>query len=50
VAHHRGLVGDRVTVTVPGGDLVVDLGATVRLGGPVRHVFAVTLDRNRWEA
>jgi diaminopimelate epimerase len=49
VAHHRGLVGDRVTVTVPGGDLVVDLGATVRLGGPVQHVFDVTLDRGRWE-
>ena len=28
VAHRRGLVGDRVAVHVPGGDLVVELGAT----------------------
>ena len=27
VAHHRGLVGERVTVHVPGGDLTVELGA-----------------------
>jgi diaminopimelate epimerase len=43
VAHHRGLVGDRVTVHVPGGDLVVELAVpgrdTIRLGGPVVHVF-----------
>ncbi len=44
VAHRRGLVGDRVTVTVPGGDLDVELGATVRLGGPVVHVFDVDVD------
>ncbi len=44
VAHHRGLVGDRVVVHVPGGDLTVDLGATVRLGGPVRRVFDVAVD------
>jgi diaminopimelate epimerase len=41
VAHHRGLVGERVTVHVPGGDLSVELGDTVRLGGPVVHVFDV---------
>jgi diaminopimelate epimerase len=45
VVHRRGLVGDRVTVHVPGGDLMVELGAevggTVRLGGPVVHVFDV---------
>ena len=35
VAHRRGLVGTRVTVHVPGGDLTVDLGPTVRLTGPV---------------
>lgn len=35
VAHRRGLVGSRVTVHVPGGDLTVDLGSTVRLTGPV---------------
>jgi diaminopimelate epimerase len=44
VAHHRGLVGDRAVVHVPGGDLTVDLGATVRLGGPVRHVVDLSLD------
>jgi diaminopimelate epimerase len=44
VAHRRGLVGDRVTVHVPGGDLVVDIGDTIRLGGPVVHVFDVEVD------
>jgi len=41
VAHRRGLVGEQVTVCVPGGELVVEIGATLRLGGPVRHVFDV---------
>ena len=44
VLHRRGLVGDRVTVSVPGGDLAIELGATVRLGGPVVHVFDVDVD------
>jgi diaminopimelate epimerase len=44
VMHRRGLVGDRVGVTVPGGDLDVELGGTVRLGGPVAHVFDVEVD------
>jgi diaminopimelate epimerase len=44
VAHRRGLVGDQVTVTVPGGDLDVSLGETVRLGGAVQHVFDVEVD------
>jgi diaminopimelate epimerase len=44
VAHRRGLVGERATVHVPGGDLVVELGDTIRLGGPVVHVFDVELD------
>jgi diaminopimelate epimerase len=47
VAHHRGLVGEHVTVHVPGGDLRVELGATVRLGGPVVHVFDVELELGR---
>jgi diaminopimelate epimerase len=47
VAHHRGLVGERVTVHVPGGDLTVELGETIRLGGPVVHVFDVTIDPNQ---
>jgi len=41
VAHRRGLVGDDVVVHVPGGDLDVHLGDTIRLGGPVVHVFDV---------
>jgi diaminopimelate epimerase len=44
VAHRRGLVGECVTVHVPGGDLTVELGETIRLGGPVVHVFDVELD------
>lgn len=44
VAHRRGLVGPVVTVHVPGGTLTVELGDTVRLGGPVTHVFDVDVD------
>lgn len=48
VAQHRGLVGEHVTVHVPGGDLTVELPRagreTIRLGGPVVHVFDVDLD------
>jgi diaminopimelate epimerase len=44
VAHNRGVVDDRVRVRVPGGELDIALGATVRLGGPVRHVFDVDID------
>jgi len=49
VAHRRGLVGERVVVHVPGGDLAVELGATVRLGGPVVHVFDVDIDLHELE-
>jgi diaminopimelate epimerase len=44
VAHRRGLVGEQVTVHVPGGDLTVELGDTIRLGGPVVHVFDTTIE------
>ncbi len=44
VAHRRGLVGADVIVHVPGGTLTVGLGDTVRLGGPVVHVFDVDVD------
>jgi diaminopimelate epimerase len=44
VAHRRGPVGTTVTVKVPGGDLAVELGDTIRLGGPVVHVFDVDVD------
>jgi len=54
VAHRRGLAPARMTVAVPGGELVVDLqpnGAgtsmAVRLGGPVAHVFDVEVDLSR---
>ncbi len=39
VAHRRGLVNDNVTVHVRGGTHEVELGETVRLRGPVTHVF-----------
>ncbi|MFM8302995.1 MAG: diaminopimelate epimerase [Actinomycetota bacterium] len=44
VAHRRDLVGPRVQVRVPGGLLTVEVGDTIRLGGPVVHVFDVTVD------
>ena len=44
VAHRRGLVGTRVTVHERGGDLTIDIGDTIRLGGPVVHVFDVDMD------
>jgi len=44
VMHHRGWVGDTVEVWVPGGTLHVQIGDTVRLGGPVVHVFDLDLD------
>ena len=53
VAHRRGLAPARMTVAVPGGDLVVDLSPNgdssmaVRLGGPVAHVFDVDVDLDR---
>ncbi|HEV2310431.1 MAG TPA: diaminopimelate epimerase, partial [Acidimicrobiia bacterium] len=43
VAHRRGLVDEHVTVHVPGGDLEVTVGPPARLGGPVTHVFDVTV-------
>jgi diaminopimelate epimerase len=39
VAHRRRLVGEHVAVLVPGGTHEVDLAETVRLHGPVTHVF-----------
>jgi diaminopimelate epimerase len=45
VAHRRGLVGERVQVDVLGGSLTVVLGETVRLGGPVVHVFDAVMPR-----
>lgn len=47
VAHRRGMVGHSVTVSVPGGDLTVALGGTVRLGGAVSFVFDAEVDLGR---
>ncbi len=44
VAHRRGLVDSVVIVEVLGGELAVDIGETVSLGGPVVHVFDVVVD------
>lgn len=50
VAHRRRLVPAHVRVDVPGGTLSVTLGRTVRLGGPVVHVFDVDIPRERLQA
>jgi len=44
VAHSRGVADERVRVRVPGGELDVTLGETVRLGGSVVHVVDVDID------
>jgi diaminopimelate epimerase len=44
VARERGHVQESVRVEVPGGDLDVELGPTVRLRGPVVHVFDVDVE------
>jgi diaminopimelate epimerase len=49
VARRRGLVGSRVTVEVLGGDLTVELGDSIRLGGPVAHVFDVDVELHSLE-
>jgi diaminopimelate epimerase len=54
VAHRRGLAPARMTVAVPGGELVVGLAPSglgdslnVRLGGPVAHIFEVDVELDR---
>jgi diaminopimelate epimerase len=42
VAHDWGLVGDRVTVRMPGGDAQIGLGETVTLAGPIHAVAEVS--------
>ncbi|MEY3360738.1 MAG: hypothetical protein RL531_457 [Actinomycetota bacterium] len=44
VAHRRGFVGSRVTVHVPGGDLIVELGESIRLTGPVVETATYELE------
>ena len=43
-AHEWGLVGERVTVHLPGGDVQVGIGDTLRLSGPAVHVADCTVD------
>ena len=50
VAHRRELVGASVSVAVSGGVLRVELGETIRLGGPVVHVFDLSVDVDEWRA
>ena len=50
VAHRRELVDSSVYVAVPGGVLRVEVGETIRLGGPVAHVFDLSIDVEEWRA
>lgn len=52
VAQRRGMVGEQVTIAVPGGVLEVELGrdGVIHLGGPVRHVFDVAIDLDKVRA
>lgn len=50
VAHRRDLIDAKVSVAVPGGVLRVEVGETIRLGGPVAHVFDLTIDVDEWRA
>ncbi len=43
-AHRRGEVASRVGVRMSGGVVQIDLGDTVRLGGPVAHVFDLDIE------
>lgn len=45
--HRRGLVAAALTMQVPGGALTVSIGDSIRLGGPVVHVFDLEIDRER---
>ena len=49
-AHEWGLVGERVTVHLPGGDVRVSIGDTLVLSGPAVHVADCTVDDDtlRW--
>ncbi len=44
VAHRRGLVKERVCMHVRGGELDIVVGDTVRLGGPVVHIFDMDVE------
>ncbi len=44
VANRRGLVEDRVCMRVRGGELDITVGETVRLGGPVVHIFDMDVE------
>ncbi len=44
VANLRGLVDERVCMRVRGGELDITVGETVRLGGPVVHIFDMDVE------
>src|SRR4029079_13772259 len=44
VAYRRGLVDDRVCMRVSGRELDIVVGETVRLGGPVVHIFDMDVE------
>ena len=48
VAHRRDLVDAQLSVSVPGGVVTVELADTIRLGGPVSHVFDLSIDLDEW--
>ncbi|HEX5096785.1 MAG TPA: diaminopimelate epimerase [Acidimicrobiia bacterium] len=50
VARRRDLVGEVVIVDVRGGSLTVNVGDTIRLGGPVVHIFDVELSLEHLQA
>ncbi|MDQ4097782.1 MAG: diaminopimelate epimerase [Actinomycetota bacterium] len=48
VAHERGLVGERVTVHQPGGDVTVQLADPIVLTGPVEYICDVEWPEAAW--
>lgn len=50
VARRRDLIDSSVLVAVPGGVLRIEVGETIRLGGPVAHVFDLSVDVEAWRA
>lgn len=47
LAHRWGLVGERVTVEMPGGTAVVDVGPTLALTGEAVHIADIEVE-NAW--
>ncbi len=47
VLRRRDLIEDTISMHVPGGVLCVTIAETIRLAGPVVHIFDVDIDRSR---